>query len=575
MALDGIYIHSILNELKSKLLGGKVSKVNQPEKDEINLTIRTTENSNLKLLISANPTYPKLHFTDLMKTNPIKAPMFCMVLRKHLLNSRILKIDQVESDRIVIMDFETTDELGFNSIYKLYIEIMGRHSNISLVREHDNLIMDCIKHITPEVNRYRTLLPGCKFVLPPKSTKLNPLSFEYEAFTNYIEENNIVQNQNMFSKIFTGVSSTFSKELYFNLEKYNSLKDFSLYLNDIFLKIKNNEFYFASYSTNNFVKDFYCLKLNYLEDFTEKKYETPSFLVQDFYYEKDKTERLKNRSSDLQKIVNTNLERCKKKNEIYEDELKECDSKDLYKVYGELLTSNIYNLKKGDKKADVLNYYSPNSETITIKLDENKTPSENIQRYFKKYNKLKKTEENAKIQIKNNTEEIEYLQSVLTNIENSDTYSEIEDIRQELMDTEYIRFSKKNKQKKKDKVSKPMHIKSKDGIDIYIGKNNKQNDYLTLKFADKRDIWFHTKNIPGSHVIVKNFGDIPESTLYEAASIAAYYSKARESSNVAVDYTEVKNVRKPSGAKPGMVIYYTNKTIYTNPTEPIIKKEGK
>ncbi|MCR3760249.1 NFACT family protein [Clostridium felsineum] len=575
MALDGIYIHSILNELKSKLLGGKVSKVNQPEKDEINLTIRTTENSNLKLLISANPTYPKLHFTDLMKTNPIKAPMFCMVLRKHLLNSRILKIDQVESDRIVIMDFETTDELGFNSIYKLYIEIMGRHSNISLVREHDNLIMDCIKHITPEVNRYRTLLPGCKFVLPPKSTKLNPLSFEYEAFTNYIEENNIVQNQNMFSKIFTGVSSTFSKELYFNLEKYNSLKDFSLYLNDIFLKIKNNEFYFASYSTNNFVKDFYCLKLNYLEDFTEKKYETPSFLVQDFYYEKDKTERLKNRSSDLQKIVNTNLERCKKKNEIYEDELKECDSKDLYKVYGELLTSNIYNLKKGDKKADVLNYYSPNSETITIKLDENKTPSENIQRYFKKYNKLKKTEENAKIQIKNNTEEIEYLQSVLTNIENSDTYSEIEDIRQELMDTEYIRFSKKNKQKKKDKVSKPMHIKSKDGIDIYIGKNNKQNDYLTLKFADKRDIWFHTKNIPGSHVIVKNFGDIPESTLYEAASIAAYYSKARESSNVAVDYTEVKNVRKPSGAKPGMVIYYTNKTIYTNPTEPIIRKEGK
>ncbi|URZ06845.1 Rqc2 family fibronectin-binding protein [Clostridium felsineum] len=575
MALDGIYIHSILNELKSKLLGGKVSKVNQPEKDEINLTIRTTENSNLKLLISANPTYPKLHFTDLMKTNPIKAPMFCMVLRKHLLNSRILKIDQVESDRIVIMDFETTDELGFNSIYKLYIEIMGRHSNISLVREHDNLIMDCIKHITPEVNRYRTLLPGCKFVLPPKSTKLNPLSFEYEAFTNYIEENNIVQNQNMFSKIFTGVSSTFSKELYFNLEKYNSLKDFSLYLNDIFLKIKNKEFYFASYSTNNFVKDFYCLKLNYLEDFTEKKYETPSFLVQDFYYEKDKTERLKNRSSDLQKIVNTNLERCKKKNEIYEDELKECDSKDLYKVYGELLTSNIYNLKKGDKKADVLNYYSPNNETITIKLDKNKTPSENIQRYFKKYNKLKKTEENAKIQIKNNIEEIEYLQSVLTNIENSDTYSEIEDIRQELMDTEYIRFSKKNKQKKKDKVSKPMHIKSKDGIDIYIGKNNKQNDYLTLKFADKRDIWFHTKNIPGSHVIVKNFGDIPESTLYEAASIAAYYSKARESSNVAVDYTEVKNVRKPSGAKPGMVIYYTNKTIYTNPTEPIIRKEGK
>ncbi|KHD38256.1 ferrous iron transporter A [Clostridium acetobutylicum] len=569
MALDGIYIHSILHELKDKLLGGRISKVNHPEKDEINLTIRTTSNSNIKLLISANPTYPKIHITDLIKTNPIKAPMFCMVLRKHLLNSRILKIDQIESDRIVIMDFETTDELGFNSIYKLYIEIMGRHSNISLVREHDNTIMDCIKHITPEVNRYRTLLPGCEFVLPPKSDKLNPFNFEYNDLKDYISEKDITKNPNMFSKTFTGVSSTLSKELYFNVEKLNSLEAAFDYLKTIFDKVKNNDFYFASYLTNGYVKDFYCLRLNYLEGFSEKTYATPSLLIQEFYFEKDKAERLKNRSSDLQKIVNTNLERCRKKNEIYEDELNECANKDTYKIYGELLTSNIYTIKKGDKTATVLNYYSENNESITIKLDENKTPSENIQRYFKKYNKLKKTEENAQIQIKNNNEEIEYLQSVLTNIENSDTYSDIEDIRQELIDTEYIRFSKKNKQKKKDKISKPMHIKSKDGIDMYIGKNNKQNDYLTLKFADKRDIWFHTKNIPGSHVIVKNFGDIPETTLIEAASIAAYYSKARESSNVAVDYTEVKNVRKPSGAKPGMVIYYTNKTIYTNPKEPI------
>ncbi|PJI09912.1 MULTISPECIES: Rqc2 family fibronectin-binding protein [Clostridium] len=568
MALDGIYIHSILHELKNSLLGGKVSKINQPEKDEINLTIRTKLGNNIKLLISANPSYPKIHITDLVKTNPIKAPMFCMVLRKHLINSRILKINQIESDRIAVFDFETTDELGFNSIYKLYIEIMGRHSNITLVREHDNIIMDCIKHITPEVNRYRTLLPGCKFVLPPKSTKLNPFNFDIEDFKKYIEENNVSKNPNMFSKIFTGISSNFSKELYFNMEKYSDINSFFAYLKSMFDKIKNNEFYFASYSLNGYVKDFYCLKLTYIPDYEEKLYETPSKLVQDFYYLKDKTERLKNRSSDLQKIVNTNLERCKKKNEIYEDELKECMHKDLYKIYGELLTSNIYLLKKGDKNATVLNYYSPDNENITIKLDENKTPSENIQRYFKKYNKLKKTEKNAKVQIKNNNEEIDYLESVLTNIVNSETYAEIENIRQELIDTEYIRFSKRNKHKKA-KTSKPMHVKSKDGIDIYIGKNNKENDYLTLKLADKRDIWFHTKKIPGSHVIVKNFGNVPDSTLEEAAAIAAYYSKARESSNVAVDYTEVKNIKKPSGAKPGMVIYYTNKTLYVNPKKPL------
>lgn len=568
MALDGIYIHSILHELKNSLLGGKISKINQPEKDEINLTIRTKLGNNIKLLISANPSYPKIHITDLIKTNPIKAPMFCMVLRKHLINSRILKISQVESDRIVIFDFETTDELGFNSIYKLYVEIMGRHSNITLVREHDNIIMDCIKHITPEVNRYRTLLPGCEFVLPPKSTKLNPFNFDIEDFKKYIDKNNVSQNSNMFSKIFTGISSTFSKELYFNMDKYGDINSFFTYLKSMFDKIENNEFYFASYSLNGHVKDFYCLKLNYIIDCEEKLYKTPSKLVQDFYYLKDKTERLKNRSSDLQKIVNTNLERCKKKNEIYEDELKECTHKDLYKIYGELLTSNIYLLKKGDKNATVLNYYSPDNENITIKLNENKAPSENIQRYFKKYNKLKNTEKNAKVQIKNNNDEIDYLESVLTNIVNSETYAEIENIRQELMDTGYIRFSKRNKHKKA-KPSKPMHVKSKDGIDIYIGKNNKENDYLTLKLADKRDIWFHTKKIPGSHVIVKNFGNVPNTTLKEAASIAAYYSKARESSNVAVDYTEVKNIKKPSGAKPGMVIYYTNKTLYVNPKKPL------
>ena len=573
MALDGIYLHAILNELRNKLINGRITKINQPEKDEINLTIRTTSLSNVKLLISASSSYPKIHITNLNKTNPIKAPMFCMVLRKHIMNSRIVNIEQLGTDRILIINVESVDELGFNSIYQLFIEIMGRHSNITLIRQRDNTIMDSIKHLTLDINRYRTLLPGLKFTYPPESTKLNPLNFSFEDFEKFILDKNINKSEKMFSSLFTGVSSTLSKELYFNTKDIMSNNELYIYLSKFFLNIKNNNFNFSLYSYNKSVKDFYCIKLLYLNEMDEKVYDSPSELLDDFYAEKDKIDRLNNKSSDLQKIIKNNIERCIKKDEIYNKKLKECDNKDIFRIYGELLTSNIYSIKKGDKVINVLNYYSENSECVDIKLDKNKTPSENIQAYFKKYNKLKKTEENALIQIENNNNELEYLQSVLTNIENSETYAEIEEIKQELIETGYIKFSKKNKVKK-SKTSKPMHIKSKDNIDIYIGRNNYQNDYLTLKFADKRDIWLHTKNIPGSHVIIKNYGSVPDSTLEEAASLAAFYSKAKESLNVAVDYTEVKNVKKPSGAKPGMVIYYTNKTIYINPKAPKDKVEG-
>lgn len=567
MALDGIYLHGILHELKNKLINGKITKINQPEKDEINLTIRTTSSSNVKLLISASSSYPKIHITNLNKTNPIKAPMFCMVLRKHIMNSKIISIEQLDTDRILIINVESVDELGFGSIYQLFIEIMGRHSNITLIRQRDNIIMDSIKHLTLDINRYRALLPGLEFTYPPKSTKLNPLNFSFEDFKKFISDKNLNKNDKMFSSLFTGISSTLSKELYFNTKDIVRNEDLYSYLKDFFSKIKNNDFCFSLYSYNKSVKDFYCIKLHYLDTMDEKIYASPSELLEDFYAEKDKIDRLNNKSSDLQKIIKNNIERCIKKDEIYNRKLKECDNKDSFRICGELLTSNIYSIEKGDKLINVLNYYSENSEHMNIKLDENKTPSENIQAYFKKYNKLKKTEENALVQMENNNNELEYLQSVLTNIENSETYAEIDEIKRELIETGYIKFSKKNKTKKV-KPSKPMHIQSKDGIDIYIGRNNYQNDYLTLKFADKRDIWLHTKNIPGSHVIIKNYGSVPDSTLEEAASLAAFYSKAKESTNVAVDYTEVKNVKKPSGAKPGMVIYYTNKTIYINPKAP-------
>lgn len=567
MALDGIFLHSVLCELKSNFLGAKVDKVNQPEKDEIILTIRGKKSTE-KLLISASASCPKIHIIDYNKPNPITAPMFCMVLRKYLNSAKIVDIRQVETDRIIVMDFESTDELGFNSIYSLVIEIMGRHSNITLIRQRDNIIMDSIKHVTPDMNTYRCLYSGINFVYPPPSDRLNPFKFDENSFN--LAFDNVSINEKMFSSIFTGVSTPLSKEIYYRImKKQNSVEKAYAYsfCESFFSKIKNSEFSFNMYSLNGVVKDFYCIELLSLEDFEKTHFQSASKIIQDFYFEKDRHDRLNSKSSDLQRLVNTNLDRCNKKIKILNDTLEECEGKDIYKIKGELLTANIYNIKHGMAKIKVLNYYSENDDYIEINLDINKTPSENIQKYFKKYTKLKKSEEAAVTQLEYANDELNYLQSVLTNIVNADNYTEIEEIKNELIDTGYIKF-KKNGKNKKAKASKPMHFISSDGIHIYVGKNNYQNDFLTLKFAEKHDMWLHTKNIPGSHVIIKKFGEIPETTLGEAASLAAYYSKGREGTKIAVDYTEVRNVKKPSGSKPGMVIYYTNKTLYMDPKSP-------
>ncbi len=566
MALDGIYIYSILCELKEKLLHGKISKITQPEKDEVSFLVRGSDNKSYRLLISASSSYPKIHITENSKPNPLTAPMFCMVLRKYLINARIIDIKQITTDRIVILDFENTDEFGFNSVYSLIVEIMGRHSNITLIRQKDNSVMDCIKHITPAINRYRSLYPGLNYIYPPKSEKLNPFNFSIDDFKTIIKDNSFEFDTKLGSKIFTGVSKTISNEIYFRFNSDLAIDNLdSIYLNIVkfFDAINNGNFSFNSYSENGIIKDFACIPLTFLNECERTEYKDPSYLLENFYFERDKFQRLSNYGADLSKIVHTNLDRCIKKNKILNDNLIECETKNIYKLSGEFLTANMYTLKKGQKEITVQNYYSDNLDNVTIKLNANKTPSQNIQTYYKKYTKLKKTEEMSLLQLKSNSEEIDYLQSVLTNIQNSEAYTEIEEIKKELIETGYIKFSKKNKKgkSKTPKLSKPLHLVSSDGIDIYIGKNNFQNDYLTLKFADKRDIWMHTKNIPGSHVIVKNNGNIPDKTLEEAAALAAYYSKAKESVLAAVDYTEVKNVKKPSGAKPGMVIYLTNKTI--------------
>jgi len=570
MALDGIYLHSLVSNLQESIVNSKIDKINQPEKDEIILTLRK-ERKNIKLLISASPRFARIHLTNSVKENPIKAPMYLMVLRKYILGGRITNLIQKDNDRILVIEIENRDELGFDSVYSLIIELMGRHSNITLLRNRDNKVMESIKHITPDINSYRVLYPGVNFVYPPSSNKLDPFSVSYEELSSFIINNSIEFDTKFYSNCFTGISMLLSNELYYGItqtnssptqeEIYENIKDFTRNL------YKNISF--NIYTTQSgIVKDFYSVKLQTLQkDYISIPYDDPNILMDAFFESKDKQDRLQNKSTDLQKLINTNIERCNKKVKILNETLKDCSEKESYKIKGDLLTSYIYTIKKGDNECTVLNFYNENEEEyIKISLDTTKTPSENIQYYYKKYNKLKISEEYAKVQLEKASDEINYLNSVLTNILNAESYNEIDEIKNELIETGYIRFRKNNKNSNKIKASKPHHFVSSDGIDIYVGKNNLQNDYLSLKFANKNYLWLHAKDIPGSHVIVCAF-DVPDKTLEEAAVIAGYYSKGKNSSKLPVDYTKVKELKKPNGSKPGMVIYHTNKTLIINPND--------
>ena len=569
MALDGIYLYSLVHDFKKSILNCKIDKINQPEKDEVILTLRKGR-ENVKLLISASSKFPRIHLTNISKPNPLQAPMFTMVMRKYLIGGRITDITQLNGDRIIKLHIESTDELGFDSKYVLIVEIMGRHSNITLVRERDNKVMECIKHISADINTFRVLYPGVNYVYPPISNKLNPFSFSLDDYNMFLCNKEIQINEDFFTNVFTGIGKPLSRNLYINFLQDNNTINIKAIFNFFkkFMENIDNLFSYSIYKDKDVFKDFYCIKLETLEEkYSKINFDDPNLLLDEFFTVKDKQDRLLARSVDLQKLISTNIDRCINKEKKLNAILKECNEKEKFKVQGDLLTSYIYMIEKGQKEITLLNFYNENEEEyLTIKLDENKSPSENIQKLYKKYNKLKKSEESAIEQLEKNIIELEYLNSVLTNILNCEDYIEIDDTKKELIETGYLKFKGNSKKTKKDKGSKPIHIISSDGIDIYVGKNNIQNDYLTLKFANKNYLWLHTKNIPGSHVILCSFtpSDI---AIEEAAILASYYSKAKNSTKVPVDYTLVKNIKKPNGAKPGMVIYNTNYTIYTEPSE--------
>ena len=584
MALDGIVINALAFELNQKLEGGRVDKIHQPEHSEIIMHIRS-KGENHKLLICANPSLARIHTTVTSKENPQTPPMFCMLLRKHLSGGKILRVYQEQFERIVKIDIEAYDEMGFLSVKTLVVEIMGKHSNIILVG-NDSRIIDSINHVDITVSSVRQVLPGLIYENPPDQGKKNPLTADLDEISSIIKDADEPISRQIMTG-FMGISPLIANEI-----AYRATGDCDTLGADvppavrercaqcmvnIFEKIKNNDYFPAIYTDNITKKpaDFNAVEISQYSGIAKAEFfESMNSAVEAYYTQKATRENIKQKTGDLLKIVNSNLDRCRKKLQLQLEILEKCKGRDKYKTYGDLITSYIYMIKQGMKEVTVSNFYDEACPDVKIPLMWDLTPSENAQRYYKRYNKDKTAEFETQKQKKLNEEEIDYLESVQDSILKADNSREIAEIREELTEQGYLRFRGKHNKKAVKKVFEPMHFVSSDGYDIYVGKNNKQNDYLTLKMARSTDIWFHTKNIHGSHTIIKTSDamTVPDKTYEEAACLAAYYSRGKASQSVPVDYTEVKNVKKPAGAKPGMVIYVNYNTMYVTPSEEMVEK---
>lgn len=583
MALDGITLRSLIHEMKSKLVNGKIDKITQPEKDEIWLTIRN-EKQNHKLLISANSSTPRIHFVnDAKKENPLTAPMFLMLLRKHIGNGTIKSVEQRSTERIVEISIDAYDELRVLKNKTLIIELMGKHSNIILVHTEDRKIIDSIKRVSLNISSVREVLPGLTYQYPPGHKKISPIHRLDEDEFRSLCSNFHSEIYKLFYMSYEGMSPTISKEICYraNVESTEVASSLSEVKTEklwgtffrMMSRIEQHEYSPCIVVQKNphTILDFSAVLLTHYETMELVEYQSIHTACEEFYVLKDKTERIQQRTSALRKKIQTRLDTLQHKTEKQNNEISSSMLLDKDKLYGELLTSYIYQIKTGMSEITLENFYS-NNEKITIPLDIQKSPSENIQRYFKRYQKSKNRIEELTEQLAIAQKEISYLENVLLSISQIETYDEISEIQDELAKQGYIRRMGNHKSKK-ETISSPMEFTSSDGTTILVGKNNTQNDRLTLKLSSPNDTWLHTKDIPGSHVIIRaKQQDISEKTLYEAAVLAAYYSKGKFSSNVPVDYTERKNVKKPSGAKPGMVIYVNNSTIYVTPEESVVEQ---
>lgn len=569
--LDGIVLQNILHDLQ-KLKSGRIDKIYQPSREEIVLGIRAG-GKNHKLVLSANASAPRLHFTDEKLENPASPPMFCMLLRKHI-SGKIIDIVQPNFERILEIHIESMSELGDLSTKRLIIEIMGKHSNIILVNDKD-IIIDSIKHINKLVSSVREVMPGRTYERPPSQNKLSFLELNNANFLS-LERTELKE----LYKHYSGLSPKVSDELNYRAgidedtpmsdENVSRLLDEALSLKESLIGASFRPY--VVINNANKLSDFHSIPLHIYSGYEIKYFEDISKTLEYFYTQRDQTYRTTQKTSDMRKIVQNNINRCIKKHEMFLRNLKEIEGKEQLRLYGELITANIHAITSGASTFTTPNFYSEDMADITIPLDNTLSPAENAQRYFKLYNKHKRSGVATLEQMEENNKELNYLESVLNSLSVELSEEEIEEIRNELVDEKILK--RKNTKLKLAKTSAPFKFTSSDGFMILVGKNNKQNDDITTS-AGGTDIWLHTKDIPGSHVIIKtqNQDLVPDTTLEEAAALAAFYSKASDAHLVSVDYTQKKYVRKPKGAKPGMVIYDNFKTAHVSPRRDIGKDE--
>ena len=582
MALDGLTIHALVDELKNTLNGGRLLKIAQPENDELQLTVRVEKNQ-YKLLISAGASLPLMYITENSKVSPLTAPNFCMLLRKHLNNAKIIDIYQPGLERIINIKVEHYNDMG-DLCYKLIIvELMGKYSNI-IVTDLDGKIVDSIKHISANVSSVREVLPGRTYFIPDTTNKQNPLEITKYSFIETIKNLSIPASKAIYTS-FTGISPVIGEEICYrsnidsekpaNVLDANELNSLFTAFDDMMECVKLNKFQpniiYATDGQDLIPKEFAPFTLSlYSDDKSQVSYiESMSQVLEQFYSKKSAVTRIRQKSYDIRRIVQTTLEKDYKKYEIQSKQLKDTEKKDKYKIYGELITAYGYGLEPNATCLVAQNYYDDNKE-ITIPLDKDLSPMENAKKYFEKYGKLKRTAEALESIIIETKDEISHLESIMNALDIAVTEDDLKEIKEELIQSGYIR--RKSSDKKAKYTSKPFHYVSSDGYDMYVGKNNIQNEELTFKVANGGDWWFHSKNFPGSHVIVKTNGDeLPDRTFEEAASLAAYYSKGREQEKVEIDYIQRKHIKKVAGSKPGFVIYHTNYSMAITPNINNIK----
>ena len=573
MSMDGLSLYSAMNELNKRLAGGKIDKIQQTDKEELLLMVRSLGQT-YRLLINASAADNRVQLTELKKQAPSEAPMFCMLLRKRIAGGKIVRFEQERLDRVLKISIETYNDLGDLSVFALYCELMGKHSNIILVNEK-GVIVDAIKHVGLGMSSVRFVMPGLEYSAPPAQDKQNPSKASADDFSMAMCMVGM-SIAKALSNAFFGLSPAVAAQL---VARYTD-KTECTQLSEAERK-ELAERLAAFYADMAQGKEKASAVLNALGE-TEavypfaisgsgiKLYDSIGEALDSLYINSDRREWAKRHGASARKVLQNNIERCEKKLALYADALNSGEQMEKCRLYGELLTANLHSLKSGTDTAAVDNYYADPVERIAIPLDRQLTPGENAQRYYKKYQKLKAARDMAIVQREQTLSELNYLEGQLDNLTKCTAENELSELIEELKDQGYIKRDKGGKKKMKLAASKPMHFVSSTGTDIYVGKNNRQNDELTLRFASPNDIWMHAKNIPGSHVIVKGASEQDTATMTEAALLAAYYSRARGSENVAVDYTPRKYVKKPAGAKPGMVIYTTNKTAYVTPSEEAV-----